>query len=182
MDVFEAIQKRLSVRSYLSNQVPSEKLDKILEAARLSPSSGNKQTWHFIVVTDQEKRKKLSLGRYSKFLAESPVVLVGCGDTEASPKWYIVNTTIALQNMVLTATSEGLGTCWIGSFNENDVKKLLKIPERFKVIALIALGYRREKADLDSKILHSLRETKKLEEIISLDEFTNSYSKEKKPS
>ncbi len=171
MEVFEAIKRRHSVRAYLSDEVPSGKLARILEAARLAPSAGNIQPWHFIVVTDQQKRKKLSKGRFAKFLVESPVVLVGCGDKKASPNWYKVDTVIAIQNMVLTATSEGLGTCWIGSFNEDHVRKLLGIPERFGVIALLALGYRRETADLASKVLHFFRRKKKMEKIVSLEEF-----------
>lgn len=175
MEVFEAIQKRQSVRSYLADKVPSSKLAKILEAARLAPSAGNIQPWHFIIVTDKQKRKKLSKGRFAKFLVQSPVVLVGCGDKKASPNWYAVDTTIAMQNMVLTATSEGLGTCWIGSFNENQVKKLLRIPEKFGVIALLALGYRRETMDLSSKVLHFFRRRKKVEKIASLEEFGNRF-------
>ena len=173
MEVFEAIQNRHSVRSYLSDEVPIKKLKKILEAARLAPSAGNIQPWHFIVVSDQQKRKKLSKGRYAKFLVESPIVIVGCGDRRASPNWHLVDTTIAMQNMVLTATSEGLGTCWIGSFNEDQVKKLLCIPVRFRVIALLALGYRRETTNLSSKVLHFFRRKKKLEKIASLERFGN---------
>ena len=171
MEVFEAIRERHSVRAYLSDEVPSGKLEKILEAGRLAPSAGNIQPWHFIVVSDLEKRRKLSKGRFAKFLVESPVVVVGCGDRKASPNWYAVDTTIALQNMVLTATSEGLGTCWIGSFNETKVKKVLNIPERFSVVALLALGYRRENLDLSGKVLHFFRRKKKLEKIVSVEEF-----------
>lgn len=81
MEVFEAIRKRHSVRAYLPNRVPKDKLEKILEAARLAPSAGNIQPWHFIVVMNTRKRKKLSEGgRFAKFLSESPVVIVGCGD------------------------------------------------------------------------------------------------------
>ncbi len=171
MEVFEAIQRRHSVRSYLPDKVSNEKIVKILEAGRFAPSAGNIQPWHFIIVTDRQKRNKLSKGRFAKFLKESPVVLVGCGDKKASPNWYAVDTTIAMQNMVLTATSEGLGTCWIGSFNERQVKKLLNIPERFRVIALLALGYRRETMELTSKILHLFRRRKTLEKIVSHEEF-----------
>ena len=171
MEVFEAIRKRHSVRSYLPDEVSSEKLERILEAARLAPSAGNLQPWHFIVVSDQQKRKKLSKGRYAKFLVESPVVLVGCGDKRAAPNWHTVDTAIAMQNMVLVATSEGLATCWIGSFNENQVKKLVNIPERFRVIALLALGYRRKTMELSSKVLHFFRRKKKLEKIASLEKF-----------
>jgi nitroreductase len=180
MEVFEAIRKRHSVRSYLPDEVSSEKLEKILEAARLAPSAGNVQPWHFIVVSDQQKRKKLSKGRYAKFLVESPVVLVGCGDKRTSPNWYRVDTAIAMQNMVLTATSEGLATCWIGSFNENQVKELLSIPERFRVIALLAVGYRHEKLELASKVLHFFRRKKKLQKIVSTEKFGNAYSIKKK--
>jgi nitroreductase len=176
MEVFEAIRKRHSVRSYLPDEVSSEKLEKILEGARLAPSAGNIQPWHFIVVSDQQKRKRLSKGRYAKFLVESPVVLVGCGDKKASPNWHTVDTAIAMQNMVLTATSEGLATCWIGSFYENQVKELLSIPERFKVIALLAVGYRREKLELASKVLHFFRRKKKLQKIVSVEEFGKAYS------
>jgi nitroreductase len=176
MEVFEAIRKRHSVRSYLPDEVSSEKMEKILEAARLAPSAGNIQPWHFIVVSSQQKRKKLSKGRYAKFLAESPIVLVGCGDKKASPNWHTVDTAIAMQNIVLTATSEGLATCWIGSFNENQVKELLSIPERFRVIALLAVGYRREKLEMASKVLHFLRRKKKLQKIVSTEEFGKAYS------
>jgi nitroreductase len=173
MEVFEAIQNRHSVRSYSSDEVPTEKLMRILEAARLAPSAGNIQPWHFIIITDQQIRKKLSKGRYAKFLVESPVVIVGCGDRRASPNWHLVDTTIAMQNMVLTATSEGLGTCWIGSFSEGQVRKLLDIPERFRVIALLALGYRRKAMDLSGKVLHFFRRKKKLEKVTSLEKFGN---------
>ncbi|MGQ9531008.1 MAG: nitroreductase family protein [Candidatus Bathycorpusculaceae bacterium] len=116
--MFEAVQKRRSVHAYDSASVPMDKLMKILEAARLAPSAGNIQPWHFIVVTDCEKGRKIAeSGRFARFLVESPViivVIVGCEDADASPRWYVVDVAIAIQNMVLTATSEGLGTCWVG--------------------------------------------------------------------
>jgi len=173
MDVIEAIRSRHSVRAYLAKEIPMDKLDRVLEAGRLAPSAGNIQPWHFIVVTDQQKRNMLSKGRFAKFLAESPVAIVGCGNRESSPNWYAVDTAIAMQNMVLTATSEGLGTCWVGSFDENQVKRLLDIPEKYKVVALLALGYPREKLDLGSKVLHLFRRRRKIEEIVSLETFGN---------
>ena len=175
MDVFEAVQKRHSARAYESTPVPDEKLDRILEAARLAPSAGSIQPWHFIVVTDREKREVLAKGgRYARFLAESPVTIVGCGDQKASPNWYAVDVAIAMQNMVLTATAEGLGTCWVGSFSEERVRSLLKIPERFRVVALLAVGYHREKLELTSKVLHFIRRKKSLEKIASFEEFGRS--------
>jgi nitroreductase len=171
MEVFEAIQKRHSVRAYESTSIPEEKLMRILEAGRLAPSAGNIQPWHFIVVRDFEKRKKLAEARWAKFLAESPIVIVGCGDQKASPRWFMVDVAIAMQNMVLTAVSEGLGTCWVGSFNEDEVRRMLKIPDNYRIVALLAIGYPREKFNLTEKVLHLIRRRKKIEEIISFEEF-----------
>lgn len=171
MDVFEAIQKRHSVRAYRSIPIPREKLERILEAARLAPSAANLQPWHFIVVTEASKREKLAQAPYAGFLKEAPVVIVGCGNQKASPKWFMVDVAIAMQNMVLTAVSEGLGTCWVGSFNEEEVKSLLRIPEEFCIVALLALGYPREKPDIQGKLLHLIRRRKTIREIVSFEEF-----------
>jgi nitroreductase len=174
MDVFAVVQKRRSIRAYASTPVPNEKLEKILEAARLAPSAANIQPRHFIVVTNSEKRKLLAR-RFARFLAEAPVVIVGCGDQKASPKWYLVDVAIAMQNMVLTATDEGLGTCWVGSFDENQVKEMLKIPENFRVVALLALGHPRKKLDVLAKVVHLMRPKKKLENIVHLEEYGRKF-------
>ncbi|MEM1563611.1 MAG: nitroreductase family protein [Candidatus Bathyarchaeia archaeon] len=171
MDVFEAVQARRSVRAYQPTPVPKEKLLRVLEAGRLAPSASNIQPWHFIVVTDAETRGKLAQAPFAKFLKEAPVVIVGCGDQKASPKWFMVDVAIAMQNMVLTATSLGLGTCWVGSFEENNVRQLLKIPENYRVVAFLALGYPRGKFDLTGKVLHLIRHRKPLEKIVSFEEF-----------
>lgn len=176
MDTFEAIHKRHSIRAYEPTPLPKEKLMKILEAGRLAPSASNIQPWHFIIVRDAEKRKILAKARWAKFLAEAPVVIVGCGNQKVSPKWFMVDVAIAMQNMVLAATSEGLGTCWVGSFNEGEVKKLLKIPEKYRIVALLAVGYPREKLNLTGKILHLVRRRKKLSEIVSFEEFGSKSS------
>lgn len=172
MEVFEAIQKRRSVRKYLDKEVPMELILKVLEAGRLAPSAHNSQPWHYIIVTDSDKRKKIAeSGKWAGFLKDTPVIIVGCGDTEASPKWCTVDVTISMQNMVLEATELGLGTCWVGSFDEKTVKETLNIPEKYKVIALLALGYPANGIDLTSKVLHVIKSRKKLEEIYSINEF-----------
>jgi nitroreductase len=150
--------------------VPEEVLSRILEAGRMAPSASNVQPWHFVVVKEPSIRKVLSEGRYAHFLTESPVVIVGCGDTEKSPRWYAVDVTIALDHIVLAATNEGLGTCWIGSFSEESVRRELNIPGRFKVVAMIAIGYPREKPDLVAKLART-KNRKNLEEISSHDKF-----------
>jgi len=162
MDVFEAVQKRHSIRAYDSTPIPDEKLKKILEAARLAPSAGN-----------AEKRKKLAQARFANFISQAPALIVGCGDQRASPDWHVVDTAIAMQNMVLTATGEGLGTCWIGSFDEDQIKEMLRVPERFRIIALLAVGYPRKRLDLIGKILHFIRRRKRLKKIVSFEEYGN---------
>jgi nitroreductase len=176
LDVFEAVQKRKSVRAYEPTPVPVEKLKKILEAARLAPSAGNAQPWQFIVVTASEKRRRIAKGcRFGRFLVESPVVIVGCADQKASPRWHAIDTCIAMENLVLVATGEGLGTCWIGTFNEKEIREMLKIPSHLKVIALLALGYPREKLDILGKVAHLVRPKKKLEKVVHLEEYGKKF-------
>jgi nitroreductase len=171
MDVFEAIEKRRSIRNYEPTPVPKEKLEKILEAARLAPSASNRQPRHFIVVTDAEKRKALSGGMFAKFLRQSPMVIVACGDEKTAPEWYAIDVAIAVENMVLAATGEGLGTCWIGSFDENQVRDILRIPKNLRVIVLLAVGYPSDKESLTSKVLRVVRKRKSLDEIVSSEEY-----------
>ena len=172
MDVLEAIRKRHSVRTYKSKPIPKKTMKKLLEAARIAPSASNIQPWHFIIVTDREKRIRLTRGgRYAKPVAKAPTVIVGCGDKEASPKWYKVDVTIALEHIALAATNEGLGTCWIGSFTETQVREMLKIPDNFAVVALLTVGYPREKPDIETRVLRAKRERKSLNEIVSYEEF-----------
>jgi nitroreductase len=147
MDVFTAIKQRSSVRAYQDKEVEEDKLRKILEAARLSPSSSNRQEWKFIIVKNKETRRKLSnaaMGQTS--IAEAPIVIVACGtDTKSimlcGQPSYTVDVSIACSFMILQAYELGLGTCWIGAFKEDEVKKILKIPESARVVAMTPLGY-----------------------------------------
>jgi nitroreductase len=170
MDVGEAILRRKSVRKYDQKPVPEEALARVLEAGRLAPSAMNYQPWHFIVVRDKATREKLSGGKYARFLAETPVVIVGCGDKKKSARWYVVDTTIALQQMVLAATAEGLGTCWIGSFEEDVIREALGIDERHAVVAMLALGYPLNEADLQPRRPETFNR-RKLSEIVSYDTY-----------
>ena len=176
MDVFDAILARKSVRAYDSKSVPDDVLMKVLEAGRLAPSASNRQPWFFLAVTDPEKRKALTGGPYAKFLKESPVVIVGIGDPRTSSEWCVVDVTIALTQMVLAATNEGLGTCWIGSFYEDKVKEALGIPGRLKVVAMLAVGYPRDKMDLKAKVMRT-RNRKPMEEVLSFGQFGNPMPK-----
>jgi nitroreductase len=137
----EAIRTRRSIRRYKPDPIPEEKLMRVLEAARLAPSAFNLQPWQLIIVRDQRKREKLaSLCPRGSFLRESSVAIVGVGDPKTSPDFFLIDTVIALENLVIAAADEGLGTCWIGLFDESGIKSLLNIPPEHKVVALLALG------------------------------------------
>ena len=142
MSFLDVILNRRSIRRYENKEIPKEVLDQILEAGRHSPSAVNRQPYRFVVVTDS-KLKKEAKGLLSRFLEKAPVVVVGCANHKSllTGKWAIIDTTIALENMVLAAWSLGVGSCWIGSFNEQKIKELLNIPKDWKVVALVTLGY-----------------------------------------
>jgi len=149
MDFYEAVQKRLSVRSYKPDPIPDDVLGRILEAGRLAPSAKNYQPWKFIVVRDQAIRQALVPAcKNQASVGQAPVVICACAITEQAWKgmggyWSAeaVDLTIALEHMILAAAAEGLGTCWIGAFLEAEVKKVLAIPDGIKPIALTPLGY-----------------------------------------
>jgi nitroreductase len=147
MDVFDAISQRSSVRAYKTTDVEEDKLKKILEAARLSPSASNRQDWKFIMVRNKETKKKLAKAAFGQsFIGEAPVVIVSCGtDSKAvmgcGQPTHTVDVSIACAFMILQAYELGLGTCWIGAFNEDETKKILNIPEHVRVVAVIPLGY-----------------------------------------
>jgi nitroreductase len=161
MSFLDVILGRRSVRRYKSKKVPKKVLKNILEAGRLAPSAMNAQPWHFIVVTNPKIKHELSQGRWNKFLEEAALVIVGCGEEKDS--WSTIDVAIALENMVLAAEAQGVGSCWIGDFKEEELKKLLSIPDHLKVIALISFGYSAEEPSPHNK--------KSLEEIIHYDRF-----------
>jgi nitroreductase len=147
MEVFEAISKRKSIRKYQNKEVEGEKLDKILESARIAPSAANRQEWKFIVVKNQETRDKLvEAANGQKFVGQAPVTIVACS-TESERVMpcgqyaYTVDLSIAVSFMILEATELGLGTCWLGAYSEDAVKEILDIPEEITTVAMFTLGY-----------------------------------------
>ena len=147
MDVMEAIKKRYSVRSYQDRAVETEKLDSILEAARLAPSASNRQEWRFVVVQDKGIRQRLmQAAKDQAFVGQAPVVIAACAKTDShimtcGQQCYPIDVAIAVEHMALKATEEGLGTCWVGAFYEDKVKEILGIPQDIRVVALLVLGY-----------------------------------------
>ena len=147
MTVMEAIQNRFSVRSYLAKSVEPEKLQRLLEAARLAPSAANRQEWRFVVVTDEGTRERLMhAAGEQRFVGEAAVVLAACAeDVEhvmpCGHRSYPIDVAIALEHIALQAVEEGLGTCWIGAFDEAQAKEILGIPDEVRVVELMTVGY-----------------------------------------
>jgi len=142
MSCIDKILTRRSIRRYKHEPVPEEALEKILEAGRQSPSAVNRQPWHFIIVTDQELKNKLGSGLFNRFIKSSAFTIVGTynPNNPITKRWGQIDTTIAMQSMVIAAHVQGIGSCWIGDFKEAKVKETLHIPEKAKVVALISFG------------------------------------------
>ena len=148
MDFYEVVRKRRSYRVYKPNMPENDKLDRILVAARLAPTWANMQGVHYILVQEPENVKAVwnAVGQLKKF-TEAPMFIVGViseknsGTNSNGEKYYGVDFGICFEHLILAATAEGLGTCWIGWFNEEKVKKALNIPNQYRVLGLTPLGY-----------------------------------------
>jgi nitroreductase len=166
MNFEEVLEARRSIRKYKETPIQKEKIYKILEAARVAPSAAHRQPWHFIVVEDKEMIKKLAK---SDWAAKAPVMIVGLADQEASPNWCMNDLGVAFEHIILAATNLGLGTCWMGQSNREDlVSDLLDIPDNFRVIAMTPLGEPDEKP--------SPKDRKSLTEIVSWEKYGSKTS------
>ncbi len=158
MNVFEAIQSRYSVRDYLDREVEEEKLSRIMEAARLAPSASNRQEWRFVIVRDPKKRQALmKAAKNQEFVGQAPVVIACCARTDnhvmsCGQLCYPIDVAIAIEHICLQAVDEGLGTCWIGAFYEEPVKKLLEIPNEIRVVELLTLGYAGDRPSIKNRL------------------------------
>lgn len=161
MDVFEAIKTRRSVRRFGDSAVEDEKIQTILDSVRQSPSWANLQCWRFIVVKEKSTREKISELSYvesffaplsykanpaRKGLTEAPVILVACADPSQSgtlwgQSYYMTDIGIAAQTLMLSARGLGLGTVFVGVFDEERVRTLLNIPSNIRIVGLFPLGY-----------------------------------------
>ena len=178
MEFYEVINARHSIRAFAEDAIPTATLERILEAAHHSPSASNKLPWQLVVVSDKHKREVIAKsGTYGKFLAQSPIALVGLADPTVAQKWYAVDTAIALEHVVLAATAEGLGSCWIGSFEETTVKEVIGAPANLRVVAIIALGYRRKAADMLGAANRLIRPTKSLDELAFWENISSPWSR-----
>ncbi|MBL7080211.1 nitroreductase family protein [Candidatus Bathyarchaeota archaeon] len=142
MEPVDALLTRRTVRKYAKTPIPQEKIDRILEAGRQSPSAVNRQPWHFILVTDQKTKDRLGNGVFNRHIRSSAFTIVGAYTTDdrVSKRWGLVDTTIALQDMVVAAHLQGVASCWIGDYNEDRLRETLNIPPNASIAALVAFG------------------------------------------
>jgi nitroreductase len=151
MDLLAAITQRRSIRQYKKQPLTEGTIEKLLDAARLAPSAGNVQPWHFVVAENFATKQALMNAAYGqKFLEEAAAVIVVCADEQLAEESYgargktlycYQDTAAAIQNILLTAVSLGLGTCWMGAFKEDAIKAVINAPQTMRVVALIPVGY-----------------------------------------
>lgn len=151
MDLFEAINLRRSIRRYRDQPVPAELVHRVLDAAHLAPSWKNLQCWRFLVLQQPEKKTLLQAAFADtnpgkKALAQAPVIIVVCASPtesgfEEGKDYYLADAAIAFEHLCLAATALDLGTCWMGSFDEQSLRQSLGIPETVRVVGLTPLGY-----------------------------------------
>jgi len=153
-DILEIIQSRRNITSFLPSFVSWEKVARVLDAARHAPSCGNIQNWKFIVIIESDLKHRVAQASYEQYdLTNAGVLIIVCGEPETAERYYglrgerlytVQNCAAAIQNMLLEAHSLGLGTTWIGAFDEEEIKSLCSIPDQIRPQAIIALGYPRE--------------------------------------
>lgn len=150
-DVFDAMRECHSVRSFTHENFPDATLSRILEAACWAPSAGNLQPWYFYVVKNRELQAKIVQAcNHQPQIAEAPVIVVVMADPARANERYgergaqlycLQDTAAAIQNMLLAAEGLGIGSCWIGAFDERQVQTLVEAPPRLRAVAIVCFGY-----------------------------------------
>lgn len=154
--LLKLFKKRTSCRDYTDQDVPDEMIEKCLEAARWAPSACNKQPWRFVIVKDAGLRQAICSVCLRPivsmpWLQTAPVIVAICAERSivthkiapliSGVNYHLIDIGIAGEHFVLAAEAQGLGTCWIGWFKQKPVKKILRIPKKFKVLSLLSLGF-----------------------------------------
>lgn len=149
MEFYDVIKKRRSIRKYKKEKIPDDVLKRILDAGRIAPSAKNIQPWKFIVIRDEKIKKKVAEACKNQiWMADADVIICGCADEKIAygkmggyMSSFSIDLAIAIDHIILAAANEGLGTCWIGAFDEKEVKNVLGIPDDIRVVALTPIGY-----------------------------------------
>jgi nitroreductase len=161
LELFEVIERRRSIRAFGSKPVKEGDLKRILSAAILAPSAGDVQPWEFIVTTDAEVKRDLALAALGQsWMEEAPVIITVCAREDASASRYgergrkfycIQDTAAAVQNILLASTALGYGSCWVGAFDEEEVRKVLRTPKGIRPVAIVPVGIPGEVPEVRSK-------------------------------
>ncbi|MDR0394947.1 MAG: nitroreductase family protein [Tannerella sp.] len=148
MNLLTLISQRRSIRQYLPDEVEQEKVDYLLECARLAPSAVNYQPWKFIIVRSPEKKSLLHQCYSRKWFTSAPLYIMALGDTTQSWKRSSdgkdhcdIDVAIAMEHLILAATEKGLGTCWVCNFDTNLCRQLFNLPEHIIPVAITPIGY-----------------------------------------
>lgn len=173
MEFEEVITKRCSTRHYTPDLVPMETVKEILDAGRRAPSWANMQGVRYVVVQEKQIVDEISTIIGQKWTREKtiPMYIVayikeeGSGTNSNGLKYFMVDVGIAFEHVILAATDKGLGTCWIGHFDELAIKKVLSIPDRFRVVAITPLGHPAKECKQATRI--------PLEKLASVDRYKN---------
>jgi len=167
--LIDAIKNRFSVRKFKEKKIETGKINELLIAAQLAPSARNKQNWHFVVITDDNKRGRLvEICNGQRFVGEAPLVIAVCAsDIEykmsCGENAYTVDAAIAAEHIVLQAVELGLGSCWVGAFDQDKIAKLIELPSEYRVVTLLPIGY----PDIEKQD----RNLKGLSEMVSYNKF-----------
>ncbi|MDH5684036.1 MAG: nitroreductase family protein [candidate division WOR-3 bacterium] len=186
MDIYQAVLNRHSARRFKPDNITDELIAKVLEAARWAPSWRNNQCWQFIIIRDKPVIEILFKGSSGKFF-NAPVYIVACADPTKSGKregidYYIADVASAIENLLLAATAEGLGTCWIGAIShEESIRQILEIPSPLRVVAIIPLGFPAEDfaartRNFVTNLIIRNRSRKELSEFCHMNKFGNRFS------
>ncbi|MBN2829051.1 MAG: nitroreductase family protein [Candidatus Cloacimonetes bacterium] len=163
MEFMNVINTRHSVRDFKPDPIPEDILTEILEAGRSAPSAQNRQEWRYLVIQDKSRIELLSrhsglIGLSNLYIRKAPCVIIACADTSKGIKlnnqdYYLVDTAISFQQMMLTAWNYGIGSCWLGAYNEGSVKKFLNLPKQFRIVGISPFGYPAESITIYTKVL-----------------------------
>ena len=168
MDVFDCIRTRRSIRKYKDKPVPWDNIIEILQAGKYAPFAGNILPCKFIVVKDEDKRKAIAESSAQQYwMQDAPIHIIFAGEPEKVERYYgtrgvrlymVQGVAAAIQNMLLMAHSLGLGACWVGTFDEDEIRRLCNLPEHVNVQAIITIGYADESPEMPPKnrIEHSM--------------------------
>ncbi|MBS1112922.1 MAG: nitroreductase family protein [Nitrospirae bacterium] len=150
MDILRAVRERRSIRDFQKKTIPDELLDKLMEALIWAPSAGNLQARKFYFVRNEKMRKMLAQAALNQnFIADAPLVIVGCSDSRISSKYgergvelyTIQDVALSIMGMMLVAHENGLGSTWVGAFQEREVVRILNLPRHLRPVTIVPVGY-----------------------------------------